>query len=193
MTTANKITIVRILLIPFFVTEMIYYTRTGDEMHRLIGLICFAVAAISDGIDGYIARRYNQRSELGAFLDPMADKLLLVSGIVVLSFDNGSHLDRIPLWVTTTIISRDLLLLFGAAVIHYTVGVLTVKPRMVGKLATVLQMTMVIWGLLKWDTVWFNRWCVTAAIAAGVAWAFYVWDGMRQLSKSPKSSASAKQ
>ena len=193
MTTANKITIVRILLIPFFVTEMIYYTRTGDEMHRLIGLICFAVAAISDGIDGYIARRYNQRSELGAFLDPMADKLLLVSAIVVLSFDNGSHLDRIPLWVTTTIISRDLLLLFGAAVIHYTVGVLTVKPRMVGKLATVLQMTMVIWGLLKWDTVWFNRWCVTAAIAAGVAWAFYVWDGMRQLSKSPKSSASAKQ
>ena len=193
MTTANKITIIRILLIPFFVTEMIYYTRTGDEFHRLIALICFAVAAISDGVDGYIARRYNQRSELGAFLDPMADKLLLVSGIVVLSFDNGSHLDRIPLWVTTTIISRDLLLLFGAAVIHYTVGVLTVKPRMVGKLATVLQMTMVIWGLLKWDAVWFNRWCVTAAIAAGVAWAFYVWDGMRQLSKSPKSSASAKQ
>ena len=193
MTTANKITIIRILLIPFFVTEMIYYTRTGDEFHRLIALICFAVAAISDGVDGYIARRYNQRSELGAFLDPMADKLLLVSAIVVLSFDNGSHLARIPLWVTTTIISRDLLLLFGAAVIHYTVGVLTVKPRMVGKLATVLQMTMVIWGLLKWDAVWFNRWCVTAAIAAGVAWAFYVWDGMRQLSKSPKSSASAKQ
>ena len=193
MTTANKITIIRILLIPFFVTEMIYYTRTGDEFHRLIALICFAVAAISDGVDGYIARRYNQRSELGAFLDPMADKLLLVSAIVVLSFDNGSHLARIPLWVTTTIISRDLLLLFGAAVIHYTVGALTVKPRMVGKLATVLQMTMVIWGLLKWDAVWFNRWCVTAAIAAGVAWAFYVWDGMRQLSKSPKSSASAKQ
>ena len=193
MTTANKITIVRILLIPFFVTEMIYYTRTGDEFHRLIALICFAVAAISDGIDGYIARRYNQRSELGAFLDPMADKLLLVSAIVVLSFDNGSHLDRIPLWVTTTIISRDLLLLFGAAVIHYTVGDVNIRPRFVGKLATVLQMVMVIWGLFKWDTVWFNRWCVSAAIFAGVAWAFYVWDGMRQLSKSPKSSASAKQ
>ena len=193
MTTANKITIVRILLIPFFVTEMIYYTRTGDEMHRLIGLICFAVAAISDGIDGYIARRYNQRSELGAFLDPMADKLLLVSGIVVLSFDNGSHLDRIPLWVTTTIISRDLLLLFGAAVIHYTVGSVNVRPRFVGKLATVLQMIMVIWGLLKWDAIWFNRLCVATAIVAVVAWAFYVWDGMRQLSKSPKSFPSAKQ
>ncbi len=190
MTTANKITIARILLIPFFVTEMIYYSRTGDEMHRLIGLLCFAVAAISDGIDGYIARRYNQRSELGAFLDPMADKLLLVSGIVVLSFDNGSHLDRIPLWVTATIISRDILLLLGAAVIHYTTGNVSVRPRLVGKLATVLQMTMVIWGMLKWDSVWFGRWCIAAAVVAGIAWAFYAWDGLRQLSKSPKSSQS---
>jgi CDP-diacylglycerol--glycerol-3-phosphate 3-phosphatidyltransferase len=193
MTTANKITIVRILLIPFFVTEMIYYTRTGDDLHRFVALICFAVAAISDGVDGYIARRYNQRSELGAILDPTADKLLLVSGIVVLSFDNGSHLERIPLWVTATIISRDLLLLLGAIVIHYIVGDFTVRPRFVGKLATVLQMAMVIWGLLKWDAAWFTRVCVVAAIVSGVAGLFYLWDGTRQLSQSPKSSPSQKQ
>jgi CDP-diacylglycerol--glycerol-3-phosphate 3-phosphatidyltransferase len=193
MTTANKITIVRILLIPFFVTEMIYYTRTGDDLHRFFALVCFAVAAISDGVDGYIARRYNQRSELGAILDPTADKLLLVSAIVVLSFDNGSHLDRIPLWVTATIISRDLLLLLGAILINYTVGEVTVRPRLIGKLATVLQMVMVIWGLLKWDAAWFKGLCVIAAVVAGAAGLFYLWDGIRQLSQSPKSSPSAKQ
>src|SRR5438552_7584781 len=110
MTTANKITILRILLIPFFVVEAIYYVRTGNELHRLLAILSFAVAAICDGVDGYIARRYNQRSELGAILDPLADKLLLVSGIVVLSFD-WPYFDTFPLWLTVTIIGRDILIL----------------------------------------------------------------------------------
>src|ERR1700722_10447542 len=80
MTTANKITILRILLIPFFVTETIYYVRTGNEIHRLAAMLLFGATAASDGLDGYIARRYNQISELGRILDPLADKLLLVSG-----------------------------------------------------------------------------------------------------------------
>ena len=83
------------------------------RLHRLAGLLSFAVAAILDGVDGYIARHYNQISELGTILDPLADKLLLVSGIVVLSFDNAPYLGQIPLWLTGTIIGRDLLLLIG--------------------------------------------------------------------------------
>ena len=82
MTTANKITIVRILLVPFFVVEVLYYMETGNAAHRWIALVSFAVAAVCDGVDGVIARRFNQRSELGAILDPLADKLLLVSGVV---------------------------------------------------------------------------------------------------------------
>src|ERR1700722_11717217 len=92
MTTANKITILRILLIPFFVVELIYYVRTGNEIHRLLAILSFAVAAILDGVDGYIARHYNQISELGKILDPLADKLLLVSGIVVVGFNQGNFL-----------------------------------------------------------------------------------------------------
>ena len=88
MTTANKITISRILLIPFFMVEVLYYVKTGNEFQRFLSIICFGVAAIFDGVDGYVARRYNQRSELGAILDPLADKLLLVSAIVFLSFDH---------------------------------------------------------------------------------------------------------
>ena len=93
MTTANKVTILRILLIPFFVVQVLYYVKNGNELHRLLAILSFAVAAICDGVDGYIARRYNQRSELGAILDPLADKLLLVSGIVLLSFDHGPYFE----------------------------------------------------------------------------------------------------
>src|SRR5580693_2599378 len=99
MTTANKITILRILLVPFFVVEILYYVQSGNELHRLLGLLAFAVAAILDGVDGYVARRYNQKSELGTILDPTADKLLLASAIVILSFDNAPRLGQIPLWL----------------------------------------------------------------------------------------------
>src|SRR5438105_15358130 len=122
MTTANKITILRILLVPFFVVEALYYVKDGHELHRLLAVLSFAVAAICDGVDGYIARRYKQRSELGAILDPLADKLLLVSGIVVLSFDHRPYLESVPLWLTGTVIGRDLVILIGMLVIHSTVG-----------------------------------------------------------------------
>ncbi len=193
MTTANKITILRILLIPFFVVEVLYYVKDGHEMHRLLALLSFAVAAICDGVDGYIARRYNQRSELGAILDPLADKLLLVSGIVVLSFDQRPYLETVPLWLTGTIIGRDILLLIGLVVIQVIVGKLKVRPRILGKIATVFQMIVVLWILLKWDKKWLSIWIGCAAGCTGVSGLLYVWDGVRQLSAHPASSATAKQ
>src|ERR1051326_9576130 len=151
MTTANKVTIFRILLIPFFVVEILYYMKDGDETNRLLAIIAFGVAAVCDGVDGYIARHYNQRSELGAILDPLADKLLLVSGIVLLSI-SWKYFDTIPLWLTCTIIGRDVLILIGLVVIQITIGKVLVKPRMLGKIATVLQMVVVLWVLLKWNS-----------------------------------------
>src|SRR5215475_10066361 len=127
MTTANKITILRILLIPFFVVETLYHVKTGEPVHRWLALSCFGVAAVLDGVDGYVARRFNQRSELGAILDPLADKLLLVSGVIVLSFDHSPWLASIPLWLTGTIIGRDILLLVGLVVIQMTVGRVQVR------------------------------------------------------------------
>ena len=192
MTTANKITILRILLVPFFVVETLYYVRDGNEVHRLLGILSFAVAAICDGVDGYIARRYNQRSELGAILDPLADKLLLVSGVVVLSFDHGPLLGQIPLWLTGTIIGRDLVILIDMVVIQYTVGKVAVHPHIIGKGATVLQMIAIFWVLLKWDQDggmrWYEFWTIGAAICTGVSGLLYVWDGVRQVSSHPASS-----
>jgi len=193
MTTANKITILRILLIPFFVVEVLYYVKAGYELHRFLALLSFAAAAICDGVDGYIARRYNQRSELGAILDPLADKLLLVSGIVVLSVDQRPYLETIPLWLTGTIIGRDVLLLIGLVVIQIIVGKVVVRPRMLGKVATVLQMIVVVWILLKWDKRWLGIWIAATAACTGASGLLYVWDGVRQLSAHPASSPAAKQ
>ena len=196
MTTANKVTIFRILLIPFFVVEVLYYMKTGNETHRFCAMLAFGVVAICDGVDGYIARHYNQRSELGAILDPLADKLLLVSGVVLFSLDNP-HLGSIPLWLTGTIIGRDLVILIGMGVIQMTVGKVVVQPTWVGKAATLLQIICVAWVLLKWDRLlaarWFFGWALGAAICTGASGLIYVWSGVRQLSSHPASLPIAKQ
>jgi CDP-diacylglycerol--glycerol-3-phosphate 3-phosphatidyltransferase len=184
------------LLIPFFVVEVLYYMKGGNEIHRLLAIVVFACAAICDGVDGYIARRYNQKSELGAMLDPLADKLLLVSGVVLLSLNNP-HLSSIPLWLTGTILGRDLLLLIGLGVIQMTVGKVKVRPRMLGKIATVLQMLCVIWLLFKWSghraDLAFWILAIAAAVCTGISGLFYIYDGTKQLSSHPTSSAAAKQ
>ena len=195
MTTANKVTILRILLIPFFVVEVLYYMKSGDQRYRLTAILAFATAAICDGVDGYIARRYNQRSELGAILDPLADKLLLVSGVIVLTRTNP-HLGSIPLWLTGTIIGRDLLLLLGLGITQILVGKVNVRPRILGKIATVLQMACIIWIMLRWDDplpkVWFVL-TVATAVCTGVSGLWYLLDGVKLLGSHPTSSPAAKQ
>jgi cardiolipin synthase len=145
-----------------------------------------------DGVDGYIARHYNQHSELGAILDPLADKLLLVSGVVVLSFDHDPYLEIIPLWLTGTIIGRDVLMLVGLVVIQMTVGKVKVRPRLVGKIATVLQMVVVLWVLLKWHDRSLDILIFLAAVFTGISGLLYVLDGVRQLSAHPASSPRTK-
>src|SRR4029078_10122286 len=131
MTTANKITIVRILMIPAFVLMAIYYgqgIQRGEplEWQRYLALVIFLLAAVSDGLDGYIARRYKQRSELGAILDPIADKGLLLSGIITLSISNWSEVDqdygRFPAWFPVIVITRDAVIVVGAAILHMLIG-----------------------------------------------------------------------
>ncbi len=189
MTTANKITILRILSVPFFIAQVLYYLDTGDEHHRWLAFLSFALASICDGVDGYIARRYNQRSELGAILDPLADKLLLVSGVVVLSWQHTPHLERIPLWLTATIIGRDVIILLGLFIIHYVCGKVVVRPHFIGKVATVLQMLTVLWILLKWPDQWNRVWMIGAGLCTAGSGILYVLNGVQQLSAHPTSAA----
>ncbi len=191
MTTANKITILRILLVPFFIAVVLYYVNGGGEVYRLLAVLSFALCAATDALDGYIARRYHQRSELGTILDPLADKLLLVSGVVLLSFDHAPRLEQLPLWLVMTIVGRDVLLVIGCFVVHSVCGKVTVRPRALGKAATVLQMAAVLWVLLKWHSTWLVVLSAAAAVCTGVSGLLYVRDGGLQLSASPKSVASA--
>jgi CDP-diacylglycerol--glycerol-3-phosphate 3-phosphatidyltransferase len=188
VTTANKVTVGRILLVPFFVIQVLYYERTGEEWHRLAALLTFALATLTDAVDGYIARRYNQYTELGALLDPVADKILLVSALVLLTFDKGPHLPNLPLWLAGTVIGRDMVQAIGLAVTHYTVGKVPIRPRLVGKAATLLLMVTIIWALLKWDGAWLHYLAVAAAVCTGISGVLYVLDGMKLLGTSPDST-----
>ena len=198
MTTANKITVVRILMIPVFVTLAIYYGESIQEGHpqdwmRFTAITVFLLAAVSDGLDGYVARRYNQRSTLGAILDPIADKGLLLSGIITLSISNWSQVDprygKFPAWFPVLVITRDAVILFGSAVLHILNGKVRVRPSWTGKVATVLQMAAIAWVMLQIQIVPLIYIVFAAGIFTLVSGIIYVRDGVRQLSAEGHANA----
>jgi cardiolipin synthase (CMP-forming) len=132
MNIPNSLTILRILLIPCYIGLLIYGRFE-------LALIVLLVAGLTDALDGAIARMKNQHTRLGAVLDPLADKLLLTSGFITLSM---IHL--VPLWVTIVVVSRDLILLLGTAVAHFTDSRVDITPTFLGKGTTFLQLTYVV-------------------------------------------------
>jgi CDP-diacylglycerol--glycerol-3-phosphate 3-phosphatidyltransferase len=190
MTTANKITVVRILMIPVFVTMAIYYGQSIQrgaplEWQRFTAIVIFLVAAASDGLDGYVARRYKQRSTLGAILDPIADKGLLLSAVITLSISNWSDIDpeygRFPAWFPVLVITRDAVILVGAGVLHLLNGKVHVKPSWTGKVATVLQMAAIAWVMLQLHFLPLLYVVVAAGVFTFISGIVYVMDGVRQL------------
>ncbi|UCH12257.1 MAG: CDP-diacylglycerol--glycerol-3-phosphate 3-phosphatidyltransferase [Candidatus Omnitrophota bacterium] len=149
MSLANKITIVRILLIPFFITCFIYYSPEWDFL-RFIALAIFAISALTDAIDGYVARRYYQKTKLGTVLDPLADKLLIISAFICLSMVAALPQElRIPPWVSVVVISRDILIVLGFFIMHMLIGEIEIKPSMLGKITAAFQMITIIVVLLQ--------------------------------------------
>ena len=144
MNLANYITLLRILLIPFFINLMIYgYYREA--------LLIFVVAGITDALDGLIARATKTKTELGAFLDPMADKLLLIAAFVTLVL-----LDLLPVWLVIIVVSRDIILVFGAIALYSTGHRFKARPSIIGKATTVLQLAVVVLSLtlITYGTTW---------------------------------------
>jgi len=131
------LTIFRMVLIPIFVTQLFY-------QRFILALAVFVVAGVTDGLDGLLARRFDQRSQLGTVLDPIADKLMLVTAFIVLSMRSvfpqpvPSHLP-VPFWVTVAVISRDVFIVVGAAAINIMTGFRGFRPSWLGKLNTSVQ------------------------------------------------------
>ncbi len=132
ITVPNVITILRIILAPIFVIYLIHEQVTS-------ALVVFILAGISDGLDGLIARAFNQKSEMGAYLDPLADKLLLISAYVALAAKGF-----MPAWLTVIVISRDVLILLGVLILFLVKSGFTVKPLFLSKITTCFQIASVI-------------------------------------------------
>jgi cardiolipin synthase len=129
LTLANQLTILRIILIPGFVL-LVVYGYLGWA------LIVFLTAGVTDALDGLIARRAGQRTSLGAWLDPMADKLLLVTTFIVLTLPGIPLTNHLPLWLTVFVISRDVVIVGVVAIVTLAAGPRTFRPSLLGKAAT---------------------------------------------------------
>ena len=192
MTFATKITIFRILLIPVFIGTAMYYADSvaqgrRDETLRWLTVAVFALAALSDAVDGYVARKMNQRSRLGAILDPLADKLLMLSAVIVLSVTAWPQ--RFPLWFPLLIISRDLISIVGAFVVHHIAGHCRIQAHWTGKVATIAQIVAILWLMLEMrfiPVVWV---AMVAAFFTLVSGMINLADGIKQLQASPSSHA----
>jgi len=149
MNIANKVSIFRLLSAPFFIATLIYYSPENDFI-RYISLFIFSLAIISDAIDGYLARKTKQKSQAGVILDPLADKILLMSAFIGLGMVDKFPLGiKFPIWVILIVITRDIIILLGVVVIYLVKAKLDISPTKWGKLTTFFQMLAVVGVLLQ--------------------------------------------
>lgn len=168
--TPNLLTLCRLCLIPVFLALL--------SKHRFTyALYLFILAAITDSLDGAVARWSGTRTELGAFLDPFADKLLLLSSFVVLTIE-----EAIPGWILSVVIIRDVVIVFGYFMISFFTGErMPVRPSYIGKTCTVLQLACIIGALIRFDsyspTYWYGLLYATVGITA-LSGIHYVYRGL---------------
>jgi len=196
----NYLTLLRILLTPIFFITLVSYTP-AKEGFRLVALAIFALAAFTDALDGILARFLKQRTALGQMLDPLADKILLVSAYIGLLFVPTIPY-RPPLWITITIVFRDIILLFGFFTLHFAsvpslihmgkadsgspedqekqairTGKIEMAPNLWGKLTTASQMILLCFILLEWPlAVPLAYLTVTFTIVSGI---IYLTRGLK--------------
>ena len=150
ITLPNLLTVVRMALVPVFVSLLFY-------QKFVLALVIFIVAGVTDALDGLLARRFHQQSPLGRILDPIADKMMLVTSFVVLSMRSvypiplPKHLP-VPFWVTITVISRDVFIMISAAAINMVSGFRAFRPSLLGKISTAVQIVAVAAVILAAQT-----------------------------------------
>ena len=186
LTPANQLTLLRMLLIPAFVILVVYG-------HFGWALIVFATAGITDGLDGLIARWSGQKTTLGAWLDPMADKLLLLSAFIVLTWPGLNLANRLPIWLTVLIISRDVGIVLTVAIVNLAIGKRTFRPSVFGKIATatyiVTAVVAMLFNYLQYHSVVVDVF-VWASLAITLVSGFhYIRHASRIIDETQRSAA----
>ncbi|GAA5122256.1 CDP-diacylglycerol--glycerol-3-phosphate 3-phosphatidyltransferase [Luteolibacter yonseiensis] len=177
MTFASKITIARICLVPVFAVLAFWYGSTvkagaPDEPLRWWALGVFVLAASTDGVDGWVARRFNQCSKFGAFIDPIADKALLLTGVITLSLvDWGSPGWHLPPWFAAIVILRDCIILGGVRILWNHHREVKFAPHWSGKVCTVTQMFALGWVMLRVTLF-------SPTIPCAIAAVFTIWSSV---------------
>jgi len=176
VTLANKITLFRLLLIPPFCALVFAYGPAATGL-RLVALAVYLAAALSDMLDGWVARRFHQQTRLGKRLDPLADKLLINLGLIFLAA-NPHFEPGIPLWFPALVVARDSIVVLGALLLNAFVGPVVIHVRLLGKLTTVVLNGTLLGALLAFPAL---PWLVTIATLALLGSCIeYIVDGIRQ-------------
>ncbi len=177
---ANKITIGRILLIPVFIAVLVSYAPERDYL-RWWALGIYLLAEATDVIDGYIARRYYQKTKAGSILDPLADKFFFISALIVL-YAQGEKFAwpvHFPLWLVVAFVARDVILVLGGLLIELKRQPMEIKPHVLGKATAFLQAVCVVTVFLQCDRAWIIWWLtLAAAVVSGI---FYMIEGIKVL------------
>ena len=171
LTVANQLTLLRMLLIPALVILVVYGMNGW-------ALVVFIVAGVTDALDGVLARWWGQPTSLGALLDPMADKLLLISTFVVLTLPGLDLPNHFPVWLTVLVISRDVIIVVTVAVVNFAIGRRTFPPSMLGKLATLIYILAIALVLLY---NWLGRGSVVVDAAIWAALAITLVSGLHYI------------
>ena len=193
ITPATWITIARLAGVFVFILLLTYHTLElkqgrSDSPFRPWALGLFVVVAATDFLDGWLARRRGEVTPLGAFLDPVADKLLVVSSLIMLTKPSLPALaPQFPVWFTWLVISRDVYLFAGAVLVHATGAKLNIRPRQIGKLATLLNMVAITFVLGRIAGSPLNLLLALAAAATFWSWCQYTIDGLPQAHLSQKN------
>ncbi len=180
----NRITVARITLVTPYVICLLNLNEPWRGW-RYVALVLFVLMAVSDALDGYLARRLNESTPLGRYLDPLGDKLLVTCSVILLSIDATSvHGFRLPSWVPVIAIGKDALTVIGFLLVYAVTGQFFVRPRILGKACTLVQLLMIGYVLAAPDMpVWMQRpWPILwwlASAAAVVASVDYVRIGNR--------------
>ena len=148
LTYANQLTLLRMVFVPCFVLLLIYG-------HPKSATVLFLMAGITDGLDGLLARKLQQKTVLGSFLDPMADKLLLTAAFITLSIPSLPLVLHIPTWLTVLTISRDFLIALSVLIIHLQTHHANFPPSWIGKCTTAVQLlTIGVCMLANFEMNW---------------------------------------